>query len=102
MTTLVTSPVTAPFLRQVPRSESDEFHYSWTPLHCAARWGQRHILEQMIGYGGIPINIMVSRSGTWWSGVGWSGAGRGGAQVGWGQAGGSEGHCGRSGSGRGM
>ena len=42
-----------------PRNESDVYNYQWTPIHCAARWGRTGLLEQFLGYGGIPVDIMV-------------------------------------------
>ena len=45
-----------------PRNESDVYNYQWTPIHCAARWGRTALLEQLLGYGGIPVDIMVSGS----------------------------------------
>ena len=44
-----------------PRNESDVYKYQWTPIHCAARWGRATLLEQFLGYGGIPIDILVSK-----------------------------------------
>ena len=42
-----------------PRNESQVYNYQWTPVHCAARWGRTALLEQLLGYGGIPVDIMV-------------------------------------------
>ncbi len=42
------------------REEGGRYNYQWTPVHCAARWGRTHLLEHILSYGGIPIDIMVS------------------------------------------
>ena len=43
-----------------PRNKSDAYQYQWTPIHCAARWGRMTLLEQFLGFGNIPVDILVS------------------------------------------